>query len=110
MLQSNVLLYTITKDKKYLIAAQRQADAGLKHFYKKKLIPDNYWFNAVLLRGYVELYRVDKINVYIKAFKTYANKVWRLQKDNKNLIGTQHVKSLIDQAGYLGMLLRLQNL
>ena len=110
MLQSNVQLYNITKDKKYLIAAQRQADAGLKYFYKNNLFPDNYWFNAVLLRGYVELYRVDKKNVYIKDFKTYVNKVWRLQKDNKNLIGKHSVKSLIDQAGYLEMLVRLQNL
>ena len=110
MLQSNVQLYNITKDKKYLIAAQRQADAGLKYFYKNNLFPDNYWFNAVLLRGYVELYRVDKKNVYIKAFKTYVNKVWRLQKDNKNLIGKHSFKSLIDQAGYLEMLVRLQNL
>lgn len=109
MLQSNVLLYNITKDKKYLIGAKRQADSGLKYFYKNNLFPDNYWFNAVLLRGYVELYRVDKRNVYIKAFKTYVNKVWRLQKDNKNLIGKHSVKSLIDQAGYLEMLVRLSN-
>ena len=110
MLQSNVLLYNITKDKKYLIAAQRQAYAGLKHFYKKNLFPDNYWLNTVLLRGYVELYRVDKINVYIKAFKSYANKVWRLQKNNKNLIGKHSFKSLRDQAGCLEMLVPLQNL
>ena len=109
MLQSNVLLYNITKDKKYLIGAKRQAVSGLKYFYKNNLFPDNYWFNAVLLRGYVELYRVDKRNVYIKAFKTYVNKVWRLQKDNKNLIGKHSVKSLIDQAGYLEMLVRLSN-
>lgn len=110
MLQSNVIFYKITKDKKYLLAAQKQAAASLHFFYKDNLFPDNYWFNAVLLRGYIELYNVDQIKKYITAFETYANRVWRLQRDSKNLIGKQTIKTLIDQAAYLEIIARLGNL
>lgn len=110
MLQSNVLLYEITNDKKYLLSAQQQAAASLQLFYKKNLFPENYWFNAVLLRGYIELYNIDKREMYITAFKKYAAKVWQVQKNTQNLVGTQPVKSLIDQAAYLEILVRLQSL
>ena len=60
MLQANVLLYNITKEIKYLQEAQRISKAAEMIFYKNKKLPGNYWFNAVLLRGYVELYKVDK--------------------------------------------------
>lgn len=109
MLQSNVLLYKITKERKYLLSAKRQAAASLQFFYKKKLFPDNYWFNAVLLRGYIELYKTDKQKVYIHAIKNYSDKVWQMQRDNQNLIGPLSVKLLIDQAAYLEILVRLQN-
>ncbi|MES2893772.1 MAG: glycoside hydrolase family 76 protein [Bacteroidota bacterium] len=107
MLQSNVMLYGITKDKKYLQRAQDLAAASLAHFYKNNLYPDNYWFNAVLLRGYIDLYKVDGEKKYVQSFNTYAKEVWKTQRDNKNLIGTRKVKSLIDQAGYLEIIARL---
>ncbi len=110
MLQANVLLYTITGNTKYLSIAETQAAASLQFFYKNNLFPDNYWFNAVLLRGYIDLYQVDKEKKYINAFKQYADKIWLVQRDNKNLVGTHPVKSLIDQAAYLEIITRLQNL
>lgn len=110
MLQSNVLLYKITNNKKYLNAAQQQAAASLKFFYKKNLFPDNYWFNAVLFRGYMELYKVDKRKKYIAAFKSYANQVWNKQRDTNNFIGTENIKTLIDQAAYVEIIARLQSL
>ena len=110
MLQSNVLLYKLTKEKKFLLIAQKQAASSLQFFLKEKLFPDNYWFNAVLLRGYTELYNIDKNKKYISAFKEYAAKVWQKQRDSNNLIGMQPVKALIDQAAYLEILLRINNL
>lgn len=110
MLQSGVLLYQVTGKKEYFIAAQQVASASLDYFYKNGLFPDNYWFNAVLLRGYAALYKVDHEKKYINAFKTYAAKVWQTQRDDKNLVGTKKIKSLIDQAGYLEILARLQQL
>jgi len=108
MLQSDVLLYQITGKEKYLASARKIAASTLNYFFKDGLFPDNYWFNAVLLRGYVELYKVDKERKYLAAFKTYANKVWNTQRDTKNLVGTRKIKSLIDQAAYLEIIARLQ--
>ena len=110
MLQSNVMLYHITKDKKYLSRAQEIAAASLKHFYKNNLYPNNYWFNAVLLRGFIDLYKVDQEKRYIQSFINYAGEVWKSQRDKNNLIGTKSVKSLIDQAGYLEIIARLASL
>ncbi len=110
MLQSNTMLYGITRDKKYLQRAQEIAAASLAHFYKNNLYPDNYWFNAVLLRGYIDLFKIDGDTKYIQSFNTYAKAVWKSQRDNKDLIGTRKVKSLIDQAGYLEIIARLAQL
>ena len=49
MLQSNVLLYQVTGDKKYLKEAEQIALSVKDHFYKNHKLPGNYWFNAVLL-------------------------------------------------------------
>ncbi|MEO6723104.1 MAG: glycoside hydrolase family 76 protein [Ferruginibacter sp.] len=108
MLQSNVLLYQITSDKKYLQKAQDIATASMNFFYKNGLYPNNYWFNAVLLRGYIDLYKADHERKYITSFENYANAVWKTQRDSNNLIGTRQVKSLIDQAGYLEIIARLE--
>ena len=108
MLQSDVLLYQITGKKKYLVSAQQMALNSLNYFYKNGLLPGNYWFNAVLLRGYAALYKVDRRKTYVNAFKSYADKVWMSQRDSKNLIGTSNTKSLIDQAAYLEIIARLE--
>ena len=108
MLQSDVLLYQITGKKEYLVSAQQMALNSLNYFYKNGLFPGNYWFNAVLLRGYAALYKVDRRKTYVNAFKSYADKVWMSQRDSKNLIGTSNTKSLIDQAGYLEIIARLE--
>ncbi|MBN8788812.1 MAG: glycoside hydrolase family 76 [Terrimonas sp.] len=108
MLQSAVLLYDITKNKSYLEAAQKTASSSLAFFYKNGMFPNHYWFNAVLLRGYIELAKFDNNKEYIAVFKTYADKVWETQKDENGLIGTQKEKALIDQTAYLEILARLQ--
>ena len=99
MLQSNVLLYQITKDKKYLDEAQRIAMAGRDHFYKDGKLLSEYWFNAVMLRGYVELYNEDKNEDWINFFRDDAERVWKDERDEKNLLGKRLYKRLIDQAG-----------
>lgn len=47
MLQSNVLLYEITKKQQYLTEAKRIASAGKARFFKNGKLPNEYWFNAV---------------------------------------------------------------
>ncbi|MDB5020921.1 MAG: glycoside hydrolase [Pedobacter sp.] len=107
MLQSNVLLYEVTKDKKYLKEAQRIALAGKLYFYHNGRLPSNYWFNAVMLRGYEALYKVDKDIKWIEFFKEDANRIWAGERDKNNLVGTKTEKSLLDQAGMLEIYARL---
>jgi rhamnogalacturonyl hydrolase YesR len=108
MLQANVLLYQITKDKKYLIEAQRVAKAGRDHFFKNGRLPNgNYWFNAVMLRGYQELYRVDKNKQWMDFFMQDADAVWTSERDATNMVGPKPLKSLIDQSAMIEIYARL---
>lgn len=111
MLQSNVLLYEITKDKKYLDESQRIAKVAKAFFYKNGKLPDHYWFNVVLLRGYIELYKVDKSKQQIQFFIDDANRIWNEENDDKNLLGRNNKrKSLIDQAAMMEIYARLSML
>lgn len=107
MLQSAVLLYIITKKEKHLEDAQQLAAGSLAYFFKEGRFPGNYWFNAVLLRGYEELYKVDKNKTYINAFITDTDKIFQTEMDEKQLVGRRSAKALIDQAGLLEITVRL---
>ncbi|GAC1424590.1 MAG: glycoside hydrolase family 76 protein [Chitinophagaceae bacterium] len=110
MLQANVLLYTITKDEKYLVEAQRTAKAGMTYFFKNNRLPHEYWFNAVMLRGYAALYKVDKNREWINFFEEDAEKVWNTERSADNLLGTKNAKRLIDQAAMIEIYARLEQL
>ena len=107
MLQSNVLLFLITKDKKYLDEAERIAKAGREHFFKNGRLPEGYWFNAVMLRGYEELYKVDHNKLWIDFFQQDADAIWNNERDADNLLGKGTAKSLIDQAAMIEIYARL---
>ena len=107
MLQSNVLFYRLTGDKKYLDEARRIAKLAEKYFYKNNRLPNNYWFNAVMLRGYVELYEVDKDPKLLQFIIDDADRIWEQERDSNNLLGRRKVKSLIDQAGMLEIYARI---
>lgn len=101
MLQSSVILYHLTREKKYLIHAKKIAASSLKYFYKNKSFPDNYWFNAVLLRGYIELYKADHNKKYIEAMQQYGETIWQKQRDSKNIIGKPQSKELLAQGAVM---------
>jgi hypothetical protein len=101
MLQSNVLFYRITGNKNYLVEAKRIADAAEKHFYKNGKLPGNYWFNAVLLRGLLELYQAEGDRRRLKFFVSDAERIWKQERDERNMLGTGKVRRLIDQAAML---------
>ncbi|WP_225874736.1 glycoside hydrolase family 76 protein [Pedobacter hiemivivus] len=105
MLQSNVLLYSITAEQQYLLKAQRLAAASRAHFYKNERLPGHYWFNAVMLRGYLALYAIDKNSAWIDFFIKDAERVWRDERDGKDMLGKH--KSLIDQAAMIEIYARL---
>ena len=110
MLQSNVLFYQITKEKKYLDEAYFIADAAEKFFYKNGKLPGNYWFNVVLLRGYEELYKVDKNKDRFRFFVDDAERIWNEERDQAGLLGRKDKKGLIDQAAMMEMYVRLERL
>ena len=110
MLQSNVLLYEITKDKKYLTEAERVALAGKTHFFKDGRLPNEYWFNAVMFRGYEELYKADKNKGWITFFAEDADHIWEKERDADHMLGTKPAKRLIDQAAMIEIYARLQRL
>ena len=111
MLQSNVVLYHITKNKKYLTEAQRIAKAGREQFFKNGRLPNgNYWFNAVMLRGYEALYKVDKNKSWIDFYQQDGDAVWNTERDADNMLGPNSSKRLIDQAAMIEIYARLEEL
>lgn len=111
MLQANALLYQITKSRKYLIEAQRIAKSGKQHFFVNGRLPNGeYWFNAVMLRGYQELYKIDHNKAWIDFYIEDGNQIWNQERDAANLVGTKSVKRLIDQGAMLEIYARLEQL
>jgi hypothetical protein len=110
MIESGVLLYQATGKRAFLRDARKSAKSAMAFFMKDGMLPDNFWFNAVLLRGYEALYKVDGSKQYIRAFGRYAQKAWDTQRDANGLLGTENQKILLDQAGYLEIIARLQRL
>lgn len=110
MLQSNVLLYQITHDAKYLNEAKLIATNAEKHFYKNNKLGDHYWFNVVLLRGYLELFKEEKDVKRLTFLINEAERIWQDERDEHNLLGKQKYKSLIMQAAMLEYYARLAQL
>ena len=110
MLQSSVMLYRITKENQYLQHAKELAAGSLKKFFVKNRFPGNYWFNVVLLRGYIDLYKVDGEKKYIDAFEQDVEAIWQSERDENNLVGKKQRKELLDQAAVLEILARLATL
>ena len=107
MLQSNVYLYEITGDKKYLLEANAIAESALSYFYGKDQFRDDYWFNAVLLRGYQHLLKYNKDTKYILGFKKSLDHALEKEKNDQGLFFDKNgVQNLVAQGGMLEILAR----
>ena len=106
MLQSSIYLYECTGEKKYLQQAIAIADSSLTFFYGKGKFRDDYWFNAVLLRGYQHLLRYNKDLKYIKGFKRCLDEAIANNKHTSGLFGKEHPLHLVPQGGMLEILAR----
>jgi len=62
------------------------------------------------MRGYVELYKVDRNKLCLQAFAKDAERIWNEETDSNKLIGTRPAKTLLDQAGMLEIYARLAKL
>lgn len=95
MLQSTALLYKLTGKKEYLEEAQRIAKSAISYFTEEFTAAEGKkirlfkntgnWFNAILLRGYIELYRLDENAQYIRIFRDNMNQLWNHVRDKNGL-------------------------
>jgi predicted alpha-1,6-mannanase (GH76 family) len=116
MLQSAAILYRLTGDESYLREAQRIGGSLINHFTegfttvegKKIRLFKNTgnWFNAVLFRGYAELYKLDRKDLYIAIFRDNMGHLWNNVRNKDGLFSKDwkgqkedEYKSLLDQAG-----------
>lgn len=107
MLESNIYLYEITADKKYLDEANAIAESALPFFYGTGKFRDGYWFNAVMLRAYQHLLKFNKDTKYITAFKQCLDNALHTQKNDQGLfVGKEGVQNLVEHGGMLEMLAR----
>ena len=107
MLESNVYLYEITGDKKYLDAANAMAESSLSFFYGEGKFRDGYWFNAVLLRGYQHLLKHNKDTRYIMGFKKALDHALKEEKNEQGLFKDKKgVQNLVEHGGMLEILAR----
>jgi hypothetical protein len=126
-MQAAALLYNITGEAQYLTDAQNIAKAAYKKWFVpfnsytlgesfRILEPGHVWFQAILFRGFIELYKIDHDKTYVKAYqKTLAN-AWLSSARNRttNLInsdfrgGTTQVDfDILFQGACLEMISRL---
>ena len=111
-METACLLYQITRKKEYLKEAQQMAEAAFAKWFDNYYYPQlrreikvakgNTWFNAILLRGYLALYRIDGNNQYIKAYEDMFNNVWMAPEgmDQTGLLNYNDFKGLKPQKSW----------
>ena len=120
MLQAAALLYKLTGQKMYLEEAQQIAKSAINYFTENYTTAEGNqirlfkntgnWFNAILLRGYVDLYRMDKNKEYINIFEDNLDQLWNHTRDKNGLFSKDwkgekddEYKWLLDQASLVEM-------
>lgn len=96
MIQAGVLLYSITGKKRYLAEARETAASCLNYFFRPVHKPgggsvrilrrDKVWFDAVMLRGFIELYREDGRVTYLNAFRETLDHAWSHSRDGQGFL------------------------
>src|SRR5690606_35757339 len=83
----------------------------------KVLKQSNNWFIAVMMRGYMELYVVDKNPIYVQTFQENLDYAWQYMREsnglfNKDWSGSKQEKSkwLLDQFAIVEMFARISNM
>ena len=112
MMQSAALLYQLTKNPIYLKDAQNIAKECFNYFFTdftpatneeafRMLKKGDIWFTAVMLRGFIELYRIDKDKTYINAFNKSLSYAWDNARDENGLFNTDLSGKSKDQKKWL---------
>lgn len=107
MLQANVYLFEATKDSSYLREAEKVAASADSYFLGEGKFRDDYWFNAVLLRGLEHLYKHTGNNQHLRAFAKCTDEALANDKNTSGLMGKDKAVNLVGQGGMLEILARL---
>jgi predicted alpha-1,6-mannanase (GH76 family) len=120
MLQAAALLYKLTGQKAYLDEAQQIAKSAINHFTENYTTAEGKqirlfkntgnWFNAILFRGYAELYQLDKNKEFVIIFEENLDQLWNRVRDKNGLFSKDwkgekddEYKWLLDQASLVEM-------
>lgn len=111
MLQAGALLYKLTKKEVYLADARKTAQACYSFFFNgfqtegresfKLLKKGEIWFTAVMLRGFIELYNIDKNKEYINAFQKNLDYAWKYMRDEDGLFNSDWSGQTKDKSKWL---------
>lgn len=111
MLQAAALLYKFTKDSSYLKEAQDIAQSCYGYFFddystdngEKIFLPKNndIWFTAVMARGFIELYNIDKNKKYIDSFKFSLDYAWNHMREENGLFNKDWTTRTKDESKWL---------
>lgn len=124
MLQAAAILYKLTKNEAYLAEAKAIAKGCAAYFFVDFTLENNenvrlirngdIWFTAVMMRGFVELYMIDKDNTYLDLFRQNMDHAWTHMRDENGLFNTDWTgnktddkKWLLTQAALVEMYARL---
>lgn len=127
MMKAAAMLYQMTGQEAYLADAQRIAQSCHRYFFTQftpeheqpfRLIKKgDVWFTAVMLRGYIELYRADGNPTYLRSFRQSLDYAWQHARDADGLFNTdfsgeetEEQKWLLTQAAMVEMYARLSAL
>lgn len=102
MIQAAALLYKITKEESYLTDAKAIAASCYTFFFHdfksekatfRILNSGDIWFSAVMARGFIELYGIDKNPIYLHSINNSLENAWiSPMKDEDGLFGTDWEK------------------
>lgn len=115
MLQAAAMIYKLTGNKAYLEEAQQIAKSAIHHFTEEFITVEGKkirlfkntgnWFNAILFRGYAELYKLDGNPFYVSIFRDNMDYLWDHVRDKNGLFSKDwkgqkedEYKWLLDQA------------
>lgn len=124
MMQAAALLFQLTGNSEYLIDARNIAKEAHCYFFTYTTSPSgksiklirkgDIWFTAVMLRGYIELYKQDKDRTYLDTFEESLDYAWKYAREENGLFNVdfsgeekENRKWLLTQAAIVEMYARL---
>lgn len=111
MIQAAALLYKLTDKKEYLVDAQNIAQSAHNYFFEdfsaadgskmKILKKGDIWFTAIMFRGFVELYHLDKNKTYLQDFDKNLNFAWKNMREQNGLFNSDWSGQTKDKSKWL---------